>query len=189
MVCTLWVSEKDLNGACAKAMAAHSTLPLLLGKEWARRLRCPSAARARCSSTAATKSTQSSRLLPMGGETSLILRLDLHVHPHRLPIPNHARNLRGSVSGWVMLPPSCLEQLWATAAALPDQAPGLGSGTCMAWQPLGKGQHWALQAGLCPAARAGWHCLGCCGMGRKSHYNTLLQNTLLSWSQSQHQCP
>lgn len=33
MACTLRVSEKNLNGACAKAMAACSALPLLLGKD------------------------------------------------------------------------------------------------------------------------------------------------------------
>lgn len=123
MVCTPWVSEKDLNSACAKAMAACSALPLLLG-----RVRClisPSAIRARCSSTAANKCS-------LWEETSLILRLDLCAHSHlsgyQLLLPNH---LQGSKSACVMLPPACSEHhrwLWHPhGLAATGQGPALGT--------------------------------------------------------------
>lgn len=56
----------------------------------------------------------------------------------------------------------CLQQApGPLLAALPYKALMLGSGTCMVRQRLGKGQRWAFQGGVLPAARAGWHRLGC----------------------------
>jgi len=77
MVCTHRASERDLSGACAKAMAACSA-PLLLGKDQAAALQpglvsplLPSSAtKGRHSSCAATKSVGSSQLLPVGADVT-----------------------------------------------------------------------------------------------------------------------
>lgn len=101
------------------------------------------------------------QVLPVGGdifdpEAGFMCPLTPQWVP--LLLPNH---LQGSKSACVMLPPACSEHQ-GTA----------GSGTHMVWQPLGKGQPWALQVGLCPAGRAGWHYSGCCGVGKRGLHHS-----------------
>lgn len=153
------------------------------------RVRClisPSAIRARCSSTAATKTIQSSQLLPVGG--AIFYPEAGFTCPPTPALASESCEEPPWLQTRLQDAASPLE--WAPGpllAALPDRAPGLGSA------PTRSDSHCARDNTghfkLCPAARAGWHCSRCCGVGRKGHHNTLLQNILLSRSQSQHQCP
>lgn len=163
-------------------MAACSALPLLLGKQAVRCPIPPSAARARCSRTAETEVPGCS----LWEETPLILRLDLHGHPHlsgyQLLLPIHGRNLHGFRSAYVMLPLAghcwllcpTRHQGWALGHTQPAShgaraTRATGAGLCQLQGQAGIARD-ALEAG-----------------GRVS--TIALQNTLLSRSQSQHQCP
>ena len=118
MVCTHRASERDLNGACARATAACSALPLLLGKERDAALHPglvsplvpASVIKARHSSCVATTSIRSSCLLPVG---AVVFHAEAGftcpcLGGYQLLLPNHARNLRGSKSSVrEMLPSAC----------------------------------------------------------------------------------
>lgn len=139
MVCTLRVSEKDPNGACAKAMAACLALPLLLGKEsdvWFLHLQPEPDAAALLQPSAYEFPGCS-----LWEETSLILRLDLRAHPHlsgyQHLLPSHARNLCGSKSACVMLPPACSERQGHCWLLCPMRHQGWALGATRT------GSHWA----------------------------------------------
>lgn len=142
------------------------------------RVRClvpPSATRARCSSSVATKCIRISRLLPVGGDVfDPEAGFTCPPTPQWTPAP--ASKSRKEPL-WLQISlcdaASCLQRApGPLLAALPDEAPGLGSGSHTDWQPLGKAQHWALQVGLCPAARAGRHRSGCYGAGGQGFHHS-----------------
>lgn len=165
MVCTLSIREGPEECLCQGngCMLSPASPPWETGSEMSDSSICSqSQVQPHCCN-------RGSRLLPVGGNT-----FDPEAGFTRPPtpqwIPAPASN-SWEKPPWLQIRLCDAASCRALLAALPNEAPGLGSGAHTACQPWGKGNtgNWSRAM---PAARAGWHCSGCSGGWRKGLHHS-----------------